>query len=30
MIVAWHAIRWWDWCMTEDEKKEIDQFTCEG
>ena len=26
MIVAWHAIRWWDWCMTEDEKKEIESI----
>ena len=22
MPVAWHPSRWWDWCMTEDEKKE--------
>ena len=24
MLVAWHPSRWWDWCMSEDEKKEID------
>ena len=23
MPVAWHLKRWWDWCMSEDEKKEI-------
>ena len=22
MSVAWHPDRWWDWCVTEDEKKE--------
>ena len=22
MPVAWHPSRWWDWCMTGDEKKE--------
>ena len=21
MPVAWHATRWWDWCMAEVEKK---------
>ena len=21
MPSAWHASRWWDWCMSEDEKK---------
>ena len=21
MPVAWHPTRWWDWCMSEDEKK---------
>ena len=21
MPVAWHPSRWWDWCMSEDEKK---------
>ena len=24
MSVAWHPNRWWDWCVSEDEKKEID------
>ena len=24
MSVAWHATRWWDWCLLEDEKKEIE------
>ena len=24
MPVAWHPNRWWDWCVSEDEKKEID------
>ena len=24
MPVAWHPDRQWDWCMSEDEKKEID------
>ena len=23
MPVAWHPKRWWDWCVSEDEKKEI-------
>ena len=23
MPVAWHSDRWWDWSMSEDEKKEI-------
>ena len=23
MPVAWHPNRWWDWCVLEDEKKEI-------
>ena len=22
MSIAWHPSRWWDWCMSEDEKKE--------
>ena len=25
MSVAWHSNRWWDWCMSEDEKKEINR-----
>ena len=24
MPIAWHLNRWWDCCMSEDEKKEID------
>ena len=24
MPVAWHPTRWWDWCMSGDENKEID------
>ena len=24
MSVAWHPNRWWDLCVSEDEKKEID------
>ena len=27
MLVAWH--RWWDWCMSQDEKKEIDPMCIE-
>ena len=23
---AWHPSRWWDWCMPEDEKKEISKL----
>ena len=26
MPVAWHPRRWWDWCMRQDEKKEIKSF----
>ena len=22
MPIAWHPSRWWDWCMSEEEKKE--------
>ena len=25
MPVAWRPNRWWDWCMSEDEKKEINK-----
>ena len=25
MLVAWHSTRWWDWCVPEDEKKEVEQ-----
>ena len=24
MPVTWHLVKWWDWCISEDEKKEID------
>ena len=24
MSVAWHPNRWWDWCVSQDEKKEIE------
>ena len=24
MPVVWHPDRWWDWCMSENEKKEKD------
>ena len=24
MLVAWHPKRWWNLCMSEDEKKEIE------
>ena len=27
--VVWHFNRWWDWCMSEDEKKEIDPMLIE-
>ena len=29
MAVAWHPDRWWVWCMSEDEKKEIDPMFIE-
>ena len=29
MPMAWHTKRWWDWCMVEDEKKEIDPIFIE-
>ena len=30
MPVAQHPNRWWDWCMSEDEKKEIDPMFIEN
>ena len=30
MAIAWHPKRWWDWCLSEDEKKEIDSTCTEG
>ena len=29
MPAVWHLNRWWDWCMSEDEKKEIDPMLIE-
>ena len=29
MPVAWHPKRWWDWCVSKDEKKEKDQIFIE-
>ena len=29
MPAVWHLNRWWDWCMSEDEKKEIDPMFIE-
>ena len=29
MPVAWHPNGWWDWCVSEDEKKEIDPIFIE-
>ena len=26
MLVAWHPKRWWDCCVSEDEKMEIDSM----
>ena len=26
MRVAWHPSRWWDWCMSEDEKTETEKL----
>ena len=26
MLVAWFSTRWWDWCMSEDEKKVTELF----
>ena len=24
--VVWHPSRWWDWCVSEDEKKETEKI----
>ena len=24
MVVAWQHTKWWDWCMSEIEKKEVE------
>ena len=29
MPITWHPNRWWDWYMSEDEKKEIDPMFIE-
>ena len=29
MPAVWHASRWWNWCMSEDEKKEVDPMFIE-
>ena len=29
MPIAWHPKRRWDWCVSEDEKKEIDPIFIE-
>ena len=26
MRVAWHPSRWWDWCASEDGKRETEKF----
>ena len=26
MPIAWHPSRYWDWCMSEDEKKETEKL----
>ena len=29
MLVVWHSRRWWNFCMSEDEKKEIEPIITE-
>ena len=29
MLVPWHPLRWWDWCLPEEEKKEIEPIFTE-
>ena len=29
MPIAWHPKRWWNWCLSEDEKKEIEPIFTE-
>ena len=24
--IAWHPLRWWDWCVPEDEKRETEKL----
>ena len=26
MAITWHPNRWWDWCLPEDGKKEIESI----
>ena len=26
LLIAWHPSRWWDWCMSEDEKQEAEKL----
>ena len=26
MCIAWHPHRYWDWCVPEDEKKELEKY----
>ena len=26
MPITWHSSRWWDWCISEDEKNETEKF----
>ena len=26
MPIAWHPLRWWDWCIPEDEKREAEKL----
>ena len=26
LLIAWHPSRWWDWCMSEDEKQETEKL----
>ena len=28
MDIAWHPSRYWDWCMSEDEKQETEKLLC--
>ena len=30
MLIAWHPLRWWNFCMTEDEKKVIETIFTKG
>ena len=30
MLVAWHPKRWWNLCISEDEKKEMEPIFTEG